>query len=241
MANDVATTNDAPTLAVVVDQMFKAIEREKGQDFLPAPPAASLRKQMEARHAEIRTALRPISMARAEQERAAKIVAGLLGAYTNLKTANPQALVAGYVAHLAEQPLFAIIAACDDFKHGRVYDIGSEGQRIPFTLDHAPSAFRLLDQVKKRAADLQGERYRIGRVLCARQAMRRAISEDEAQRVAAGMATLASDFGLRLAVERKENVDRTRREAQEARDRARRITEDATARRRAAGTVAASI
>jgi len=100
--------------------------------------------------------LRPISEKRAELEAVKKAMGAFLGAYLNIRTGDQGGAVALYVAHLSEYPLAAIMEALGDFKNGRVIDrTDAEGNPVYFTLDHAPSAFRILDQVKKHTAPLQ--------------------------------------------------------------------------------------
>lgn len=246
MANDLTTTGanavaaDAMTLRRLqdtVDRIFGEIERGQcpEDDMLPALPDRALRGRLRERQLVLRSALRPISMATAEQNRASDAVKALLGGYLNIKSDNFKAVAAGYTAHLAEQPLFAILAACDDFKHHRVVDyINDEGKEVYFTLDHAPSAFRLLDQVKKRASDAQSEHYKIGRVLAITKVKPREMMTEEEQRyVAEGLRKLANGMLKRATKSAEEERKKISAEAAEARDRMRGIIEEA-ARRRAA-------
>jgi hypothetical protein len=221
----------------VVRRLYGAIERERGTDVLPALPSPELRKVMRERQLALRSVLRPISMATGEQKRARDAIAALLGAYLNIRTDNPSAVAAGYVAHLAEQPLFAILQACDDFKHRRVVDhIREDGTTVYFTLDHAPSAFRLLDQVKRCAADAQVESYQIVRLLAITKVKPAEVAADP--RVGELLRGLADRMIAGSNVIREAELAKSRAEAQAARDRAARIIQDA--RRRNAELDAAS-
>ncbi len=244
MTNDLTTTNGGAvfTDAVVfaglreaVRRFYASITREGGRDTLPHLPAPEARQRMQERRVALHLALRPISMATADQKRARDAVAALLGGYLNIRTDNPAAVAAGYTAHLGEQPLFAILQACDDFANHRVVDhIREDGTTVYFTMDHAPSAFRLLDQVKKCAADARTEHYQIGRVLAITKARGKPImTAEEEQRVAESL-RLHADSLLKRAnayaeIERK----KIREESAAARDRAQRIIQEAAARRRA--------
>jgi hypothetical protein len=243
VANDLTTTHggavssDPQALARlqgVVDNFFTSIRREGGRDTLPNLPVPAVRAQMAERQAALRAVLRPISQATAEQERACKAVAALLGGYLNVKVANPMATAAGYTATLGDQPLFAILRAIDDFKNHRVVDhVDKEGNEILFTMDHAPSAYRLLDQVKKCAAEAQTEHYKIGKVLAVTAVRTRPVmTPDEERYVAEGLARLASGMLKRATRDAEAERQKTRAEAAEARDRAQRIIQDAAARRR---------
>lgn len=225
-------------LQEAVQRLYGSIEREGGHDVLPSLPAPQVRARMRERQLTLRSVLRPISLASEEQKRARDAIAGLLGGYLNIRTDNPAAIAAGYTAHLGEQPLFAILAACDDFRHHRVVDyVNDEGKEVYFTLDHAPSAFRLLDQVKKRAADAQSEHFQINRVLAITKIKPRALmTEDEERRVAEGLRTLANGMLKRVTKDAEEERKKNSAEAAAARDRMRGIIEEA-ARRRAADLV----
>lgn len=234
MTNDLVTTDAASNALALarlqdsVESLYKAIERDRwGSDRLPALPSPETRRTLDRRRKDLRASLRPIAMAKAEQETARRAMGAFLGGYLNIRVENQSATVAGYVAHLGEQPLFAILAALDDFKHRRVFDIGAEGQKIPFTIDHAPSAFRLLDQVKKHAADVQEEHFRITRVLAiAKTIDGPEVSDAERERVAVHMRQLADSLAMKAANIRVEELNRAKLEADGARDRARRIIEN---------------
>jgi hypothetical protein len=225
-------------LGKAVDAFYGAIHREGGRDTLANLPAPQVRERMRERQIALRTVLRPISMAMADRDAAMRAIAGLLGGYPNLRTVDPIATAAGYTATCAEYPVFAIIAACDDFKNRRVVDhYEDNGQAVMFTLDHAPSAYRLLDQVKLRAADLQSESYKIGRVLAITKATSRpVISKAEQDRVAAGLQALAAHMAGKADEAQKAHLKELRENAQAARDRAARITENARRQREAAAT-----
>ncbi len=241
MANDLTTTKPGEVstetitlhgLQTALARLYSTIEKDGTRDTLQVLPSPPLRARLRERQLALNLALRPISMAVAERDRAFKAVSGLLGGYLNIKTDNPQAVAAGYTAHLIEQPLFAILQACYDFKNRRVYDLNADGERVPFTIDHAPSAFRLLDQVKKCAADAREEHYQIGRVLAVKLITTApSISPDEAQRIAAAMRLRSMELGASAEAGRLADMVRTTWEAQEARDRAARIVESGKIRR----------
>lgn len=239
MSNDLVTTDAANSalalarLQDIVDGFYRSIERDRyGVDRLPKLPTTAMRKVLDDRRRTLHARLRPISMATADQERACKAIAGFLGGYLNVRLDNPAATTAGYVAHLGDQPLFAILAAIDDFKHRRVFDVNRDGERIPFTVDHAPSAYRLLDQVKKRAADVQGEHHKVMKVLAVRHMLDAPeVSEAERERVAAHMRGLADSLAMKAEAIHVEERKRIREEAQAARDRSARIIQEAKRQR----------
>ena len=242
MTNDLTTTNDGAvfTDAVVfaglreaVGRFYALIAREGGRDTLPHLPAPEARQRMQERRVALHLALRPISMATADQKRARDAIAALLGGYLNIRTDNPAAVAAGYTAHLGEQPLFAILQACDDFANHRVVDhIKEDGTTVYFTMDHAPSAFRLLDQVKKCAADARTEHYQIGRVLAVTKTRDKPMmTAQEQARVAEGLSALAKGMLRRASQEQEIERKKIREELAAAQTRARRIIEEAARRR----------
>ena len=75
MANELTTTNstavDAARARDGVDRLYASIERDRwGQDRLPALLTAVQRRDLTERKRDLRSRLRPISMATAEQDRA---------------------------------------------------------------------------------------------------------------------------------------------------------------------------
>lgn len=199
-------------------------------DTLPAPIDQDTRKQLQEYRRNLHARLQPISLSVAERERAGSAIALFLGCYLNVRTSDPAGTTLAYVSTLLDQPLFAIMEALDDFRGGRVYDIGTEGQRIRFTLDHAPSAPRLLDQVKKRAADVQEARHKVTRLLAIEKIAEPEVSAAERDRVAEQLRRLADSLLMKRAHERQGEREKIRAEAQEARDRAERIQAEALRR-----------
>lgn len=237
MANDLtatkATAVDAVRLRDSVNRLYASIERDRwNQDRLPVLPSAVQRRDLTERKQDLRARLRPVSAAPGEQDRARGAIALFLAGYLNARTNDVEATSRAYLAHLMDQPYFAIMQAIDDFRHRRVYDLDKDGERVPFTIDHAPSAFRLLDQVKKRAAEVQEEHYKIVRVLAITKTTEApSISPEEAERVATGFRELASGMMQRMEQQRAEDRKRVKAEAQAAYERSRRIIQEAAERR----------
>ncbi len=222
--------NDGSTqLRESLDRFYGSIEKDGLQDAMPMLPTPSVRSELVERQRCLRTLLRPISEAMAERDRAKKSIAFLLGGYLNIKSENKEAIVEGYTAHVSKYPVFAIVEACADFANHRVVDrYDDEGNPVMFTLDHAPSAFRLLDQVKKRTADAQEEAAKIERVLAITTVKTfPTISKQEADRIQRGFEDLAKSLSMGANSVVAGERDKIRAEAQDARDRAAKIKEDA--------------
>lgn len=236
MATQLVPHDDAQAHAAlldVVDKTFKSIQRERdGSETLPALPSKTLRAQLEERKLQLNTMLRPISMSVAAQNQAGAAILALLAGYARFAGEVPAAMNAAYYEHLKDQPLFAIQQACDDFKHGRVFDVDAEGRHIPVSVDHPPSAYRLLVQVKKRAVDRQEEAFKIRKVLSITRTVMPTISEEERARVAEKITALAAALKGQQRVVQEAEKSTINREAQEARDRATKIIQEAKGRPR---------
>lgn len=235
MANEVTIQGQAgresplARLQAYVSTTYGAIERQNGVDALPSLPTPEQRKVLEARRRETHAMLRPVSMAQAERDRAHGAILVFLGAYGVF---DVQPTAKAYMTMISDQPLFAILAAIDDFRQGRVFDIDRDGQRIMFTLDKAPTAPRLLDQIKKRAGDVQEERHKLTRVLAVThvRAQEPEISDAERERVENLMKGLAKNMAVKSEMIRVEERNKVRYEAQQARDRASEILQNARRR-----------
>jgi|SRR5882672_9491904 len=247
MADELVTTDSqSKAIAVArlqeaVGKLYRSIEKDRdGSDMLPALPSPDTRKGLEERRRALHGKLRSISLAQAEQDRARGAIAMFLGAYIGARSADPDGTSRLYVGHLMDQPLFAIMQALDDFRHGRVFDLNDDGKRIPFTLDYAPSAFRVLDQVKKRAADVQEENFQILRILAVKKVISvPSLSNEERERVAEQMRLLANGLMQRASIIREKERALVKAEADQARDRAQKILQDARHRRAAADGIRA--
>lgn len=252
MANEVVKSEGlrtfAPALATdataLAEQFHDLIERDHRArvDTLPALPSHTQRVLMQARSVELHDALRPITYAETDLTNATTLLRLFLGGYFNLKVADPEKTARAYVkTYLGEQPLWAIIAACNDFKNGRVFDINNQtGDQIPFTLDHAPSGARMLSQCRKITERFREEQGRLSRVLAITRAKpaERHISTEEAARVREGILSLSQRLSSGIVRELTEDQAKRRAEIEAANARTARIMEEA--RRRNADADSAS-
>jgi hypothetical protein len=229
MANDlVVAQKDTAVLALgrlqsAVQSFYATIAQDRfGADVMPTLPSMAFRKELDGRRKELNSLLRPISLASEERKRVGAEVLAFLAGFLDAR--GTRETVALYVSHFADQPMFAILAALDDFKNGRVWDTKADGTRLPFTVDRAPSAYRMLDQIKKRASDLQEERFRISRVLAVKKTLEPEVPKAERDRVQVLLSELADHMRIGVAARNAEDRERNRAEAQAARDRAARIT-----------------
>jgi hypothetical protein len=237
MTNELITTTDkalAQRLRARVGSLYSLIERDDHyRDALPAPINRAERKELEGYRRDLHARLSPASLSRGAMESVAKAVGVLLQAYVNVRSGDMSATLAAYVAFVQDQPAWAILAAIDDFRQGRVYDMDSEGNKIPFTLDHAPSAPRIVNQVEKHTIEIVEERGKVTRLLAIEKIVAPEVSEEERERVGAHMRRLADSITMKNERIRAAEMEQARGEAQEARERAARIVEEATRRRRA--------
>jgi hypothetical protein len=207
----------APTLpgllpdveALRLAESFRTYE-EYGQAVLDRMPTADEKQAMTRRSQDIASALKLIGdgvMAKAE---AAEIIAGLLVGYGYARGDKAAAqTVTVYVKHLETVPLFAIRAACEDVKAGRVFDVDRRtGNRVPLSPDKEPSTVRLRAVAQKHVDALLAEQWKFDRVLRAKRALPPPVPEAERARIAAKFANLGEDLKAATADDdlERENV-----------------------------------
>lgn len=222
-------------LSTHVGSLYAGIERDERRrcDTLPAAISLDVRKELQNYRRDLHSRLQPIGNSVAHREKAQSAIALFLGSYLNARTNDPAGTSRAYVAMLLDQPLFAILAALDDFKNRRVVDhYDAADNPIYFTIDHAPSGPRILDQVKKCAAGLQGERHKVTRLLSISVIRESEVSDAQRERVGKLMRELADSLAMKNAHIREEEIKNIRAEADEARARAARIRQEGTERRR---------
>lgn len=164
-------------------------------------PTTVERQVMAARSEAIGKAIRP--MAPSERPAAAAAIAGLLVGYGYARN-DPRAAetIATYVAHLADMPLFAVVAACDDVRERRVYDTDPRtGNRKPLNPDKEPSTIRLGTIAQKHVDRLSAERYAFDKVLLAKKVLPAPPSQEEREHVAGKLKQLSEDLRAHSAEE----------------------------------------
>ena len=243
MAQELTTASTPNALTaqtrVRVGALVATIERDAHyQDTLPAPLSKADRKDLEAYRRDLHARLRPASEASADMLTVRKAIAALLQSYVNAKTADPTATLGAYVSFLSDQPAWAVLAAVDDFRNRRVFDLNAEGDKVYFTLDHAPSAARILFQVKKHTDALEDERARAMRLLAITHFVQPEVSDEMRAKVGEQMRQLADSLKMRSAKVVAEDRVKIRAEAEEARARARRIKDNAAAARQQSAAAA---
>lgn len=219
----------------LVASLYPQIKRDqRGRDTLPRLPDVAARKELQDYRRDLHGRLQPLNIAVAQKEAAVGALMIFLGGYGNLPIRDLETRANYYAAQLGPQPLFALIAALDDFREGRVYDPGPNGELVRFTRDHAPSAGRILDQAKKHSGEVYEERYRVTRLLSVERVSEPEVSEAERERVAVQIRALADYFIVGNDRIRAQEREKIRAEADAARTNAKRIVQEAAARRRSA-------
>ena len=188
-------------------------------------PTATERQIMTSRNAALVEALTPIGESRDAQSEAATVVASLLVGYGSTRRDKAAAeTVTVYLEHLRGVPLFAIRAACEDVKAGRVYDVERRtGNRIPLDPDFPPSTIRLRQVAQKHVDAMELERSRFDRVLRAKKTLPPPICEEERRAVGERFRELQADMARRVAEGDLEETARKARLADEARTRNERL------------------
>jgi hypothetical protein len=199
-------------------QSFRTYD-EGGELVIDRMPSAAERHLLIERSQELGVALQPIAERSANQVEAGAVIAALLVGYgisRNDKSSGQT--IAVYIKHLESVPLFAIKAACDDVRFGRVYDVDRRtGNRIPLDPDYPPSTVRLRMVAQKHIDAMFAEKYAFDKVLRAKRALPALPSEAERARVSEQLKGLARDIAARSASEDLEGIERAARRAEESR------------------------
>jgi len=164
-------------------------------------PSMTERHVMVTRSEALALALTPIGNRRDDQVAAASVIASLLVGYSSSRKDKSAAeTVTVYLEHLKGIPLFAIKAACEDVKAGRVYDVEKRtGNRIPLDPDFPPSTVRLRSIAQKHVDAIANEKNRFDRVLRAKRTLPAPITEAQRQVVGEGFKKLKADLAMRTA------------------------------------------
>jgi hypothetical protein len=195
------------------------------RDEMVRLPNRHERGMLQSRSRDLSSLLRPASLAAAETARIGEAVGMMLGGWRNLKEGNPAEIIAGYTMLLKELPVWAVVKACGEFARGEAIEVvnGVERRMSP---DWAPSAARVYTVARDHITAQVAESNRLHRLLSCRKI---SVAVDPAARERVG--ALLKDFsgGMTERVRKERDADRIRIEAlaQEARDRAAKIREDA--------------
>jgi hypothetical protein len=164
-------------------------------------PTMIERQVMAERNNALAHALVPIGERREDQVQAAAVIASLLVGYSSARKDKAAAeTVTVYLEHLKGVPLFAIRAACEDVKAGRVYDVEKRtGNRIPLDPDFPPSTVRLRTVARRHVDVLASEKDRFDRVLRARRTLPPPISQAERELVGERFKDLQAEMRSRSA------------------------------------------
>lgn len=206
--------------ALVLANSFGVIV-EGHETLVTRMPTATERQVLHSRAEALMGALTPIGERRADQAEAASVIAAMLVGYNSARKDKAAAeTVTVYLEHLKTIPLFAIKAACEDVKAGRVYDVDRRtGNRIPLDPDFPPSTIRLRSVAQKHIDAMSAEKYRFDRVLRAKRALPPPIPEAERAAVAQKFLGLKADLERAAAGDELEENKRKARIAGEHRAR----------------------
>lgn len=170
---------------------------ESHEALIDRMPTVVERQMLASRSASIDAALAPLGRNRETHDAAAEALADLFVAY-GIGRADKKSgqTVTVYLKHLEGVPLFALIAAVDDVKYNRVYDVHPRtGDRIPLDKDFPPSSIRLRSVAEKHVSKLYEEKLKFDRVLKAKRLFAPPINEAERAKVLAGLQELSRQLG----------------------------------------------
>lgn len=149
----------------LLESFVRRIQYDHADITLDRLPTEAERKQLQARQREVATLLRAAELASAEREKAIQAVSLLYAQYTNMR--DPAETAEGIAITLAKElPLWAIVKACDDVYHGRIYDEDKKtGARKYLSPDFPVTGIRLAQVAGAYCAKLRDEKVNLGNVL----------------------------------------------------------------------------
>lgn len=188
---------DVEALAIARAYFGQIEDYGQGKLALPTLPTAQERAVLEQRAADLRRVLQPISYADADRQRAMLAFGRLFLGYPTLEKVDKAEKAAAYMIDCADLPAFAIEAAVEDIKHGRVKGLD---------LDYPPSSPRVykIAEAHRDRVSTQ-ERFPIERVLSVKLLSKPAQTAEEEKRVGELMRGLADSMTV-------EHEDREREE-----------------------------
>jgi hypothetical protein len=138
---------------------------------------------------------------------AKKLLAQFFLGYPSLLNADAPGLITAYISDLRSVPLFALRAALDDIKHGRITVSDGKGRQMPLDKDWPPSSSRIYDIAVKISEPSWQEFTKINRVLGTVQLARPDMTDDERERVKLKIKSLHSQFTKSVATDDANVID----------------------------------
>jgi len=105
---------------------FQIAQGDSGEVMLDRLPNADEKRFLKRRQDELARVLRPISYAETDKDKAARMIALMFGGFPSLKNADAEMMVANYMMHLQELPLFALERACTAINRHQVKGLDSD-------------------------------------------------------------------------------------------------------------------
>lgn len=130
---------------------------------------------------------------------AKRLLGAFFGGYPSLLNADAPGLVTAYIADLRSIPIFALAAALDDIKHGRVRVRDKGGREMPLDKDWPPSSSRVYDQAIKAMTDADTEARKIRTILGPTQLAQPEMTAPERERSSAGIQRALADYHKKVA------------------------------------------
>ena len=143
------------------------VNHEDGRFVLNKPVQAVQRTMLQTRLSELDRVLLPISRSNQAQVDLMGILSIWLGGYTILAHADNVGIIKSYIDQLKELPMFAVKRAIEAIKNRTARKM-VKGQEVQLDPDQVPSALYVYDLAKKKMAAVDGEHWKITRVLAAK-------------------------------------------------------------------------
>lgn len=204
MANDLAIQNSMlPGLvpgadAAQIVAMIHVHNEGRGLELSRFPNEREM-TILKTRTDELNFQLKPISYADAMRQKAVAAFSDMFRGYPALANTDTRALLNDFLTHLKEYPLFAIVAACEDVKHGRVKDI---------RIDRVPNTVQLRRVVEGYVADVREEKFHIDQRLTIKKILTPVMPAEQRKKFGQALADLAESMRAPLEREKQEARDR---------------------------------
>jgi hypothetical protein len=206
MPNELTLQNTLPGLLFDKDMADLVgsfqIAEANGEPMLDRVPNREEKRFLVQRQDQLARVLRPISYADTDKDKAARMLALMFGGFPSLKNADAEGMVATYMLHLQELPLFALEKACNDINKNRVK--GLDG-------DWPPTSPRVFEIAEKHLRSVVEEKIRYDKVLTIKKLIPPPVDEKKAKVMAeklTGLRDSIDDDGLLEQIKEQDGVRR---------------------------------
>jgi hypothetical protein len=228
VADKLYPTDEMRRMTDVFTNSFESPRPIRGEpDSLPRLPTVQERTRLHNRMRDLTALLRPASLSMAEREQVKAAVALMLSGWIlqQGRNINPDDVIGAYTTLLCDLPVWAVVKTCGEFARGEAIEV-INGEERKLSPEFAPSAPRVHAVARRHIEDQIAEESRLRRILDCKRIAVSANPEVQA-RVARLFNQMADGMRGRAEKDRAEERAAAAKGADEARDRAAKIREEA--------------